>query len=52
MLMIVQTENHDSIEDARTALSLYQRALQLQAEGQFDTVLNELYAIGHSFNWK
>ncbi len=47
-----QTETHDSIEDACTALALYQRYVQLRAEGEFEDTLQGLYALGHATNWK
>ena len=47
-----QTETHDSIEDACTALALYQRYVQLRAEGEFEDTLQALYALGHATNWK
>ena len=36
--MAVQTENHDAIEDARTALSLYMRYQEMQDNGTFPQV--------------
>jgi PAB-dependent poly(A)-specific ribonuclease subunit 2 len=50
--MRIQTDNHDAIEDARTALALYHKYVQLVQEGAFDAVLQGLYALGHSSNWK
>jgi PAB-dependent poly(A)-specific ribonuclease subunit 2 len=40
----VQIENHDAIEDARTALALYHRYLELEQEGIVDDVLRDLYS--------
>jgi PAB-dependent poly(A)-specific ribonuclease subunit 2 len=48
----VQTGNHDSIEDARTALHLYRKSQQLINEGQFESTLNAVYSDGHKFNFK
>eukprot|EP00455_Lapot_gusevi_P014051 TRINITY_DN1695_c0_g1_i4.p1 TRINITY_DN1695_c0_g1~~TRINITY_DN1695_c0_g1_i4.p1 ORF type:complete len:325 (-),score=73.20 TRINITY_DN1695_c0_g1_i4:69-1043(-) len=50
--MNIQTETHDSIEDARTALALYQKYLELKQANNFENVLAELYDIGHRNNWK
>ena len=38
--------SHDSIEDARTALQLYERHRQLQAEGEWDRTLEHIYDEG------
>jgi PAB-dependent poly(A)-specific ribonuclease subunit 2 len=51
-LLCPQTETHDSIEDACTALALYRRYVELQAEGEFEITLQGLYALGHATNWK
>ncbi len=40
--MAVQTENHDAIEDARTALSLYMRYQEMQIDGTFPQVCKTL----------
>ena len=53
----IQTDTHDSIEDALSALKLYKVHLQLEAEGTFDKKLEELYREGrqyvrlHSIPW-
>lgn len=52
----IQGETHDSIEDARTALSLYRRYLKLSKNGSdpdaFRKVLKSLYEKGRKMDWK
>ncbi|KAI0350212.1 hypothetical protein OH77DRAFT_1431210 [Trametes cingulata] len=48
----IQTDTHDSIEDALSALKLYKVHLQLEAEGTFDKKLEELYREGRQYNFK
>lgn len=43
---------HDSVEDARTALLLYKRYLELQRDGAFSAVLEDIYAQGRASGWK
>jgi PAB-dependent poly(A)-specific ribonuclease subunit 2 len=43
----IQQGNHDSIEDARAALSLYEKYLQLQETEEWPEFLLEIYRIGH-----
>lgn len=43
----IQEDTHDSIEDARTALSLYHRYEELRARGTLQSTLEELYRIGN-----
>jgi PAB-dependent poly(A)-specific ribonuclease subunit 2 len=50
--MDIQMETHDSIEDARTALLLYRKYQDLQHDGDFTEVLNEIYNVGRSQQWK
>ena len=45
----IQTETHDSIEDALSALKLYKVHLQLEAEGTFDDKLDELCREGRQY---
>jgi len=47
----IQTGTHNSIEDARTALALYQAYLGLIEAGQFETTLDKIYHIGRLTNW-
>ena len=49
----IQDEVHDSIEDAKTALLLYKKYLELkeQGEGVVEAKLHEIYSIGQQNNW-
>ncbi|EPB86120.1 hypothetical protein HMPREF1544_07108 [Mucor circinelloides 1006PhL] len=47
----IQSETHDSIEDARTALILYKKYLEYKENGTFGQVLEEIYEAGHKANW-
>lgn len=42
----IQTETHDSIEDARSALRLYKAYHEFEERGVFDEKLEELYRAG------
>lgn len=48
----VQTGNHDSIEDAHTALLLYKKYVELKAIGEFDQTLSRIYLEGQSLRFK
>ncbi|KAJ3140255.1 poly(A)-specific ribonuclease [Geranomyces variabilis] len=48
----IQIDVHDSIEDARTALALYKKYLELKASGRFNEVLDEVYEEGRAVNFK
>ncbi|CAB4393897.1 unnamed protein product [Rhizophagus irregularis] len=48
----IQTDTHDSIEDAHTALLIYKKYLQFKSEGKFEKVLEDIYSEGHKHNWK
>ncbi|KAJ8093092.1 poly(A)-specific ribonuclease [Marasmius tenuissimus] len=48
----IQTETHDSIEDARSALNLYQAYHEFEEQGIFDQKLDELYKEGRQYNFK
>ena len=48
----VQVSTHDSIEDARTALLLYQKYLELAAEGRLQETLRDIYEKGASLGFK
>lgn len=42
----IQTDTHDSIEDARSALRLYEAYQDFEEEGIFDQKLEEIYREG------
>lgn len=42
----VQKGNHDSIEDARSALRLYKKYQQLKKDGKLEEVINKVYVEG------
>lgn len=48
----VQTGNHDSIEDAHTALLLYKKYLEIKEGGTFDYILDEIYKEGQALGYK
>ncbi len=48
----IQADVHDSIEDARTALLLYRKYRELQAEGRFHQVLEAIYDHGAQVSWQ
>ena len=48
----IQSVTHDSIEDARTALNLYRKYLDLQEENTFSLELEKLYETGKMIAWK
>ena len=48
----IQSVTHDSIEDARTALALYQKYCQLQSSGNFKEELEALYQVGKKMQWQ
>lgn len=48
----VQTSNHDSIEDAKTALLLYQKYLDLKSKDAFDRTLRHVYNKGYNLRFK
>jgi len=45
----IQTDTHDSIEDARSALKLYKAYHELEERGIFDQKLEELYKQGRLY---
>jgi len=49
---MIQSEVHDSIEDARTALHLYRKYEELKSSGKLQTALEELYERGKKVQWK
>lgn len=48
----IQRDMHDSVEDARTALQLYHRHLELVAAGTWETTLDEIYDVGRTYNYR
>ena len=44
-------EAHDSIDDARAALELYAKALELKKAGEFDKALTKIYEQGRQCGW-
>ena len=50
----IQSETHDSIEDARTAFMLYRRYLELMEKGEdhFNGVLLNVYRMGNIHKWE
>lgn len=45
----IQGETHDSIEDARTALNLYNAFIRFEEQGVFDMKLDEIYKEGRQY---
>lgn len=48
----VQVATHDSIEDARTALLLYQKYLELKQAGTLQDTLKDIYDKGNSLGFR
>ncbi|KAM0788388.1 hypothetical protein ACM66B_001526 [Microbotryomycetes sp. NB124-2] len=48
----IQADTHDSIEDARTALQLYEEYNRREAEGTWEEQLEEVYQKGKQTNFK
>ena len=48
----MQQDTHDSVEDARAAFELYQKALEWKKDGVWDQRLQELYSYGEKTSWK
>jgi hypothetical protein len=47
-----QQDVHDSVEDAKAAYDLYNKALSLKSQGKLDEFLVTLYADGHKSQFK
>lgn len=48
----IQSETHDSIEDAKTALLLYRKYEELTKAKRVATAVAELYDAGRNCGWK
>jgi len=48
----IQSETHDSTEDARAALELYRKYKELESSGTLTETLKELYEVGSQLQWK
>lgn len=48
----IQEVTHDSIEDAKSTLEIYQMYLYLKEKGFFEQVLSDIYAVGQPINFK
>lgn len=48
----IQSETHDSAEDARAALELYRKYKELEIFGALTETLKELYEVGTQLQWK
>ena len=46
---VIQTETHDSIEDARCALKLFKKYNEFEEQGIFDQKLEEIYKEGRAY---
>lgn len=49
---MIQSETHDSAEDARAALSLFRKYEELKEFGNLDQAIEELYEVGSRLQWK
>ena len=47
----IQIDTHDSIEDAQSAMAVFQKYLEMQGDS-FDEKLQELYESGRASGWQ
>lgn len=50
--MVIQSDTHDSAEDARSALQLFRKYEELKASGKLEKALEDLYDLGKKLQWK
>ena len=50
--LVTQGVTHDSVEDSRTALSLYRVYLELKSRDVFEAKLQDIYSEGRRCNWQ
>lgn len=48
----IQSETHDSIEDARAALQLYEKYQELEEKNVVKQTLEDMYKQGIALQWK
>ncbi|XP_074108879.1 PAN2-PAN3 deadenylation complex catalytic subunit PAN2 isoform X1 [Cotesia typhae] len=48
----IQSDTHDSTEDARAALELYRKYKELESNGTITEALKKLYDVGNELQWK
>merc|ERR1711924_386817 len=44
-------DTHDSVEDARTALALYNKYVELDRDGLVQETIQNLYDVGYQMQW-
>lgn len=48
----IQSDTHDSTEDARAALELYHKYQELQNNDKISEALKQLYSVGNELQWR